>query len=141
MKPKLPLRIASGLLLLHLIFHSIGNSTWKQTDDPIKRNVISQMTDHKFPFMGTTRAMADYFNGFGYIISIALAFLSLLLWILSNSSKESLRLTFKILVLITVALFVWAIDEFVFFFPFAGCITLLAALFSCIATLQLRQHQ
>jgi hypothetical protein len=141
MKPKLFLRIASGLILLHLILHSIGNSTWKQTNDPIKQNVISQMTDHKFPFMGTVRAMGDYFNGFGYITSIALALISLLLWILSGSSKENAGLTLKILVVVTVSLFVWAIDEFVFFFPFAACITLLAGLLSCIATLQLRQQQ
>ena len=141
MKPKLLLRLASGLILLHLVLHSIGQSSWKQTTDPIKQSVVSQMTDHKFPFMGTVRSMGDYFNGFGYATSIGLALMGVLLWMLSGSSKENVGLSSKLLAVLAVSLFVWSLDEFIFFFPFAACITLLAGLLTCIATLQLRQQK
>ena len=138
MKAKLFLRIASGLMIFHLIAHSFGHSGWKQTTDPIKQEVVSQMIEHKFQFMGTDRAMGDYYNGYGFCVSIALLFFAIVLWLLSCSLKDSAALAYKLLIATIVCLFVWSIDEFIFFFPFAACITLLAAILALVATIQLR---
>ena len=141
MKAKLLLRIASGLMIFHLIAHSYGHSTWKQTTDPIKQEVISQMTEHQFPFMGTNRAMGDYYNGYGYCITIALLFFAIVLWLVSCSLKDNAALAFKLLIATIGCLFIWSIDEFIFFFPFAACITLLAAILTLIAIIQIRNQK
>lgn len=138
MKAKLFLRIASGLLIFHLIAHSFGQSGWKKTTDPIKQEVIRQMTEHEFQFMGTDRAMGDYYNGYGYCVTIALLFFALVLWLVSGSLQDNRALASKLLDATAVCLFVWGLDEFIFFFPFAACVTLLAAILTLVATLQIR---
>ncbi|PSL45371.1 hypothetical protein CLV51_10473 [Chitinophaga niastensis] len=140
MKPKLLLRIAAGLMLFHLAGHSIGQCTWKQATDPVKQAVISQMTDHRFPFMGSIRSMGDYYEGFSYASSIALLLLAVMLWLISGALTNSGSLAYKMTVTITIALFVWSIDEFFYFFPFAACNTLLAALFTLAAVIQLKKQ-
>ena len=141
MKAKLFLRIASGLMIFHLIAHSFGHYGWKQTSDPIKQEVISQMTEHKFQFMGTDRAMGDYYNGYGYAVTIALLFFAIVLWLVSSSLKDNAALAFKLLIATIACLFMWSIDEFIFFFPFAACITLLAAILTLVAILQIRKQK
>ena len=85
MSSKLLLRIAAGLLFLHLFLHSIGHSNWQKTNDAVKQGVINQMVDHKFYFMGTDRSMGDYFMGYGYIVTIGLGLLTVMLLFISNA--------------------------------------------------------
>lgn len=141
MKPKLLLRIASGAMLFHLLGHTYGHSTWKQATDPVKQTVISQMTDHRFPFMGNIRSMADYYDGYGWATSIGLIFFALILWFVSGAVKENTTLALKLLIATTICLVAWSIDEFIFFFPFAACITLLAAILTLIAIFQIRNQK
>ncbi len=138
MSSKLLLRIAAGILFLHLFLHSIGHNSWQETKDPIKQGVINQMVDHKFYFMGTDRSMGDYFIGYGYIVTLALGLTTVLLLFISNALNESKQLNYKILMAISVALVIWSVDEFVFFFPFAAGITLLAAVCTGFAAVKLR---
>jgi hypothetical protein len=63
MKPKLLLRISSGLLLFHVLGHTMGHSGWKKTTDPVKQEVIDQMNGHQFLFMGMNRSLGDYYEG------------------------------------------------------------------------------
>jgi hypothetical protein len=141
MKAKLLLRIASGAMLFHLLGHSVGNATWTQTTDPVKQEVINAMTNHDFPFMGAMRSMGDYYSGYGYCVSIALLFFAVVLWLFSGAVKENIALVYKLLVATTFFLFAWSIDEFIFFFPFAACTTLLAALLTTIAAIQLKKQR
>ena len=140
MKPKLLLRIASGAMFFHLLGHTMGQLNSRKTTDPVKQEVINQMTNHKFMFMGTMRSMIDYSDGFSYATSIALLLMAIILWLVSNdllSSKTSLG--FKILVTLSISLFIWSVDEFIFFFPFAAGTTLFAAILTLVATLQIKQ--
>lgn len=141
MKPKILLRIASAAMIFHLIGHTFGHLSWETTTDPVKQEVISQMIGHKFPFMGTTRSMGEYFNGFSYATSIGMILMAIILWIVAGVLKEPGKLAFKILVTITICLFAWSIDEFIFFFPFAACTTLFAGILALIATMQLRNQK
>ena len=138
MSAKILLRVASGSMIFHLLGHSIGSATWKQTTDPVKQVVIGQMTSHKFPFMGSIRSMADYFDGYGLATSIGLILFALMLWQVSGIVKENGRIAIKFLILITICLLAWSIDEFVFFFPFAACNTLFAAILSFVAIIQIK---
>ena len=104
MKPKLLLRIASLMMLLHLIGHSFGNELWKKTDDPTKMQVIHAMTYYKFPFMGSVRSFGDNFSGYGYAVSLFLILSSVLLWLISSSLKEKTTLSIKILLTLFICL-------------------------------------
>ncbi len=141
MNSKLLLRIASGAMFFHLLGHTYGHSTWKQTTDPVKQGVLSQMTDHKFPFMGSMRSLADYFDGYSWATSIALFFFAVILWLVSGAVKENAGLAVKLLIAIAICLFAWSIDEFIFFFPFAACNTLLAAILTLVAIVKIRNRK
>ncbi|MBX2923515.1 MAG: hypothetical protein KF746_15040 [Chitinophagaceae bacterium] len=141
MKTKLLLRIAAGLIAFHLIGHSFGHGAWRQAAEPAKQEVIRQMTENKFPFMGAVHSMGDYYEGYGWACSITFIFFMLILWFVSGSLAENKSLIQKILTTLAVCLFVWSIDEFLFFFPFAGCITLLAAVLTFIAAIRLRNQK
>lgn len=139
MKPKLLLRLASAAMIFHLLGHTIGATTWRETTDPLKQEVIKQMTNHQFPFMGSVRSMGNYYDGYGWLCSVGLIFFAVILWITSGSVREHASLVFKILVATTVCLLLWSIDEYIFFFPFAGSVTLLACILTFVAALQINR--
>jgi len=128
MKPKFLLRIAAALILLHGVLHTIGFSQWKQDTDPAKQEVIKQMTGQKFPFMGTSRNVGEYYDGFGYASSIALILIAVLLWVVSGELSANPSLAKKVIVVISGALLIWATDELIYFFPFATGLTFAASL-------------
>ncbi len=128
MKPKLLLRIAAILILIHAILHTTGFSQWKDDPDPAKHEVIKQMTGQKFPLLGTTRNMGEYYDGFGYASSIALIMIAVLLWVTAGGLSTNTSLAKKVIVVISVCLLAWATDELIYFFPFAASISLAASL-------------
>ena len=128
MKPKLLLRIAAILIFIHGALHTMGFSQWKQDPDPAKQQVIKQMTGQKFPFMGTSRNMGNYYDGFGYASSIALILIAVLLWVVSGELLTNPSLAKKAIVVISFALLCWATDEVIYFFPFAAGLTLVSAI-------------
>ena len=128
MKPKLLLRIAAVLMLIHGILHTFGFSQWKQDTDPAKHEMIKLMTGQKFPLMGTSRNMGEYYDGFGYASSIALILIAVLLWIVSGELSSNLSLAKKVIVVLSFVLLAWAIDEAIYFFPFAVSLSLISCL-------------
>jgi hypothetical protein len=128
MKPKLLLRIAAIIILIHGILHTTGFSQWKQDPDPAKHELIKQMTGQRFPFMGTSRNMGEYYDGFGYSCSIALFLIAILLWIVSGELSSNPSLPKKIIAVISFSLLVWATVEVIYFFPFAAGLTLVASI-------------
>lgn len=140
MKPKLLLRIAAILIAIHGILHTIGHSGWKNAPDPVEHQVISQMTGHKFPFMGAVHSLGDYFEGYGYACSIALVVIAILLWITSGALETNQTFAGKIILTISLGLFVWAGDELIYFFPFAAALTFVAALCSLWSYYLLRRN-
>ncbi|MCR6638391.1 MAG: hypothetical protein NVV82_05190 [Sporocytophaga sp.] len=141
MNVKLLLRIASGLLIFHLIAHTLGHSGWKRAEEPLKQEIINKMIDHKFPFMGVDKSMGDYFEGYGYAATVALAFMAAVLWLISGAINTNRELSYKILLSLSLALLFWGGIEFIYFFPFAASITLLACLLSLVSAVQLRGNK
>ena len=140
MRIKRLLRIASILLIIHVMGHTFGHLGWKNAKEPEKQEVIHQMTGHKFPFMGEERSMGDYFEGYGWACSIALILMAILLWIISGAFSENKHLCRKIALALMCSLFAWCLVEFLFFFPFAACTTLLAAILTLIACIPLKDR-
>jgi hypothetical protein len=136
MTPKLLLRIAAILMLIHLIGHSIGHSGWKKDTDPGKAEVVRVMTGAHFPFMGVSRSMGDYYEGYGYVTSAALLLMVLVLWFSSSGTGGDNRSIGQIVLTVGIVLIAICGLEFAFFFPFAAGISLLAGLFTLAARLR-----
>jgi hypothetical protein len=137
MKPKIFLRIASILLILHDVGHTFGTLGWKKTSDPAKLEVIKQMTDKKFPFMGAVHSFGDAFDGYGFAVILALLLFAAILWISSNVTAQNVVLIKKILGWMSAVLLLWGIDELIFFFPLAATMTLIAMICTVIAIFNL----
>ena len=120
------MRIAAVLIFIHGIGHTPGHSGWKKAADPVEHQVIQQMTGHSFPFMGATHSLGDYFEGYGYACSFTLFLIAALLWIVSGELSSESVLAKKIIIATFIALLFWAIDESIYFFPFAAGLTFLA---------------
>ena len=97
MKPKLLLRIAAAIIFLHALAHTMGVYTWKNTNSHVPQDLIKQMTEQKFAFMGTTATMAAFYDGFGYASTIAMLLIVAILWILGSAPKKNAALSAKIL--------------------------------------------
>ena len=141
MKAKIFLRISSGLLIFHLLGHTFGTYAWKESTDPTRGVVVRQMTENKFPFMGAERSMGDSMDGYGWAMSIALLLIASILWFASGALSQNASFVRKLVIAISICLFMWSLDEFIFFFPLAAFTTLLAALFALLASVALRNQK
>ncbi|HEY4788362.1 MAG TPA: hypothetical protein VIH57_20050 [Bacteroidales bacterium] len=139
MKSKILLRIAAGLIFIHGLGHTMGHINWKHAALPAKQEVINQMTEHKFPFMGTSRSMGEYYEGYGYASTLALLFIAVVVLIVSGHITDNVSLSRKLLISAAIILFAWGIDELIFFFPFAAGFSIIAGVLIVIATLNLNR--
>lgn len=133
MAPKLLIRVSAVLMFIHSFLHTIGHSGWRNAPDPVEHQVIQQMTSHKFPFMGVNRSLADYFDGYGYAGTVAMFLVSAILFIVAANLSVNTKLSRNITLAVSIALLFWAINEWIFFFPFATVVTFLAFLSSLYA--------
>jgi hypothetical protein len=135
MKHKILLRSASIIILIHNLGHTFGALTWKHADDPAKQKIIDQMIEYKFPFMGASRSMGEYYDGYGFVSTLALLFIAAILWVLSGVSLEN-KFVKKTLVITSVTMFFLGITELIFFFPLAAAFSLLAFVLTIFALLK-----
>ena len=135
MRPKLLLRIAAVIMLLHALGHTMGVITWKKPESHVPPDLVKQMVEQRFIFMGSDRSIADFYDGFGYASTIALLLIVFLLWHVSGLTQANAGIARKILIPVLLFLIFLAIDELIFFFPFAASFTLVSAALTCIAIL------
>lgn len=133
MTTKILLRLASLLMLIHLIGHSFGQNGWKKNDDPVMRQVAHWMTGPRFPFMGVSRSMGDYFDGYGYIASISMAVVAVLLWLASTKTAVHGQVLRKEILVLALGLLAFSGVEFLYFFPFAAVISCTAATLTLVS--------
>lgn len=126
MKPKLLLRIASAIMLLHTLGHTMGALGWKDAPNPAVKQVIDGMQNNHFDFMGRSSTLANFYAGYGYIMIGVLLFITILLWQLSNTPLRPIAITLCILLLFMAVL------EYIYFFPMAAAFSLLAGLATLI---------
>src|SRR5258706_1065067 len=137
MRPEILLRSASILMLVHTVGHTFGTLGWKKTTDLTKREVINQMTGHKFPFMGATRSMGDAMDGYGFALILALFLITALLWMSSNYVAQNPTVIKNFLILLSIVLLLQVIVELIYFFPLAAVFTFIATLLTVIAIFQI----
>ncbi|HVS93131.1 MAG TPA: hypothetical protein VHE59_13905 [Mucilaginibacter sp.] len=135
MLSKILLRVAAMLMFIHAVLHTTGFTSWKT--DPSRQEVVKAMMGPKLPFMGANRNMAEFYDGFGYASTIALLLISVTLWMVSASDNSLAK---KIILTLAVTLLFWGVDEIIFFFPFAACISWLSCLCTFIAFFSLKKQ-
>jgi hypothetical protein len=128
MKAKIILRTAAIIIFLHDVGHTMAVLTWKEDPDPKKMEVIKQMTENKFPFMGTSRSMGEYFEGFGVAGTLSLLLIALILWYVSDVSDTNKNFNKKIILTVSIILLAWGISELIYFFPLAASFSLISSL-------------
>jgi hypothetical protein len=128
MRAKIILRAAAIIIFLHGIGHTMAVLTWKDDPDPKKMEVVRQMTENKFPFMGTSRSMGEYFEGFGIQGTLSLLLITLILWYVSDVRESNKNLNKKIILTVSLILLVWGTIELIYFFPFAASFSLISSL-------------
>ncbi|GAC1312917.1 MAG: hypothetical protein NVSMB24_35370 [Mucilaginibacter sp.] len=131
MKPKLLLRIASVVMLLHTAGHTLGALTWKNAPNGAVANVIAGMQREHFDFMGRSETIAAFYEGYGIINIFVLLLLSVLLWLLSNDAVSAL--TKNLSALLGMFLVIMSVCEYIYFFPFAAMLSLIAGLCALLA--------
>ncbi|WP_295799146.1 hypothetical protein [Mucilaginibacter sp.] len=124
MKPKILLRIASILMLLHTAGHTMGALTWNDAPNAAVAQVVKGMETVHFGFMGRQVTLALFFNGYGFIMIGVLLLISALLWFLSGDAANNLFGRF--VGLLSVFLLAMAVLEYVYFFAFAAAFSALA---------------
>ena len=138
MKAKWFLRIAAILIFIHLLGHSMGHTGWDKPKDPRMQEVVDAMKSYEGQFMGASQSMADYFNGYSLILFLVLGMSVIQLWIASGLLDDKGDIIKKMLYPVAVAYFGFSVIEFIYFFPFAGSISFLAALFILLSILSKR---
>lgn len=141
MKPKLLLRIASVIILLHAVGHFLGvaNVTKGETDE--ENQVIHAMTDHRFLVMGRMHSFADFLTGFGWVGEVMLIFIAYLLWLNGSLADSQPGISRKLSLAIFVTLLANVVLEYIYFFPVAYGMTTLAAIITGLAFVKTRDVQ
>jgi hypothetical protein len=133
MKTKLFLRIAAIMIMVHLLGHTVGHFTWDKPDDTQMKRVVNSMLEYKAEFMGATRSMGDYFNGYSLMMFFVFGMSISILWYASNFPDNQKAITRKILYPIGIAYVAFGVIEFYNFFPFAAIMSLGAGVLILIA--------
>ena len=128
MNAKVALRIASLPIVIHLLGHAIGHATWDNPEDSGMQNVVRIMKGHEAEFMGATRSMADYFTGYSSIMFFLYAMSISVLWTCSSLGDTNRIFARKILSPIALSYVAFGVIEFMYFFAFAGAMSLGAGL-------------
>ena len=133
MKAKVLLRIAAILLLVHVIGHSFGHITWDKPEDPKMQGVVNTMQGYKAEFMGATKSMADYYNGYSLMIFFLFGMTIFILWVVSGFINTERNIATKILYPIAITYIAFGIIEYLYFFPFAAAMSFLAGVLTILA--------
>jgi hypothetical protein len=88
MKPSILYRIASVLLVLFCIGHTVG---FRQTEGMVGADtVVGLMQSVRFPVQGFQRTYWDFYVGFGLIVTLFLLFSAVLCWGLATAGPDVL---------------------------------------------------
>ncbi|MFZ1582698.1 MAG: hypothetical protein WAT26_16240 [Saprospiraceae bacterium] len=132
MKAKYYFRLSAILVLIHLLGHTMGHLGWDKPEDPKMKDVVDTMKNNSSEFMGATHSMADYFNGYSIILIGLLAMSIVLFWILSNHTETNQKLVNLIALILGLGFIFFGTVEYIFFFPFAAIISLIAGISALI---------
>ncbi len=136
MRSKLLLRLAAVLVLVHLLGHAAGHLGWDHPEDGKMQAVVNTMKSYSANFMGATKSMADYYNGYSLMTFGLFGLTIFILWFASGFIETHRAIARKVLLPLGVVYLYFGITEFIYFFPFAASMSFLAGLLTMFAALQ-----
>ena len=125
---KLLLRIACGLIFIHLAGHFIGHTSWKRPADLKMQEVVNVMVENKANYMGAVRSLADFYHGYSILLFFVYGLSIWALWILSSGIHKDSQLTRRLIVPFGITYLAFGAMEFWLFFPFAAIISTLVGI-------------
>jgi hypothetical protein len=129
MKSKILLRIACLLILVHLLGHSLGHLSWDKPKDPKMKEVVDVMKGYSTEFMGASKSMANYYEGYSIIMFFVFVMTILILWSVSTFVDTNKQIAMKILYPIAITYLAFGVIEYLYFFLFAAGISCLTGIF------------
>ena len=121
-------------MFLHSIGHTIGALSWKNAPNAAVGQVIKEMETNRFEFMGRNTDIASFYEGYGYTMIAVFLFISALLWQLSiENNRRLMRLAAALLI-------IFGVLEYIYFFPFAAALSLLAGVCTALALFRYQRN-
>ena len=127
MTPKVLLRISAVSIFFNAAFHIYTHLQWKALADPASVAVVNQLPDAKIALLGASHSLAEYFDGYGYIIAIFLVLVGALLWALSDISEKFPAPSLKLLIPLVLFLIVLFFYTLILFIPVEAAFSALAS--------------
>ena len=137
MKPKLLLRLASVVMLLHTIGHTMGAITWDEAPNKALANVIQGMKSEYFDFFGRQVSLGMFFQGYGYSMICVLLLIVIILLLCANHIADAM--TQKLLPFLVAFLSLFAVIEWIWFFPMPAAMSSVAALLTFLGYFKSRR--
>jgi CBS domain containing-hemolysin-like protein len=141
MRAKLFLRIASVIIFLHAIGHFMGVAKVTKGETDEENMVIHAMTDHRFPVLGAEHSFADFLHGFGWIGEVFLLLTAYLIWFTGSLAADHTAISRKLSAALFIGLLAQTILEFIYFFPVAYLMSLIAAVLTGLSFVELRNKR
>jgi len=109
------LRIAAAISAVFTAGHAMGGlKKWSPIGD---NEVLRQMTTVHFQTMGATRSYLDFYLGFGWSVTVAMALHSILLWQLASPARVNGALVRPMIGTFILAIFASGAIAWWFIFP------------------------
>ena len=138
MKPWTWLRIGAGLQALGAVLHTIASMD-SPSRGPAEQAVFAAMQSFHFPIAGVIRSHWDFYLGYELCITVVFAILAVLIWQLSNLSREEPRHAAPMIATILVAEILLSAIGWEYFFAGPGGMSILIAACLIAAILGLRK--
>ena len=135
MKASIRYRIASALLILFAIGHTLG---FRRVDPRWGMDtLIKQLRSTHFHVQGFSRTYWDFFSGFGFFVTILLLFAAIVSWQMGGLPRESLSsmslLTWGLAICFVIVTFLSYQYFFIVPVIFSGLITICLILAAWVA--------
>ena len=114
MKPVIYLRIASILVLIHAVMHTIGGVFGKPVNG--QAAMIAASMRYRFEVFGVMRSYSDFYRGMGLGITIALTMDAALLWVLASMAKSDAVRLRPILAVFCLGYLAFSLNSLTYFF-------------------------
>lgn len=138
MKPKLLIRISTGLVLFFALGHSVGHFNRKATADPMEKQVIRAMSENKFDMFGQARSYDQTYTGMSLNLILSLLLLTGVLWFTSTQTEKQPGFCRRILIVIMLCLLGFSATGFFYFFMFPAVTCLMASSLCGLAAWRLK---
>jgi hypothetical protein len=138
MKPWTWLRVGAALQGLGAVLHTIASMD-SPSRGPAEEAVFAAMQAFHFQIAGVTRSHWDFYQGYELCITVVFAILAVLIWQLSNLSREEPRHAVPLITTILVAEILLSAVGWEYFFAGPGGMSILIAACLVAAILGLRR--